>query len=1536
MAEEFDLSSVDQGIIGDDLFPSVPLLSESTQARKAQKALILTGNDVDPVEATAQTNNPDVDAVISDAMYARTQASTNTLAALMHDRITGAVDIQEVNDQFQEIENTAEKPDIVEEVVVRALSQDADERTITHETARLYAATMLQELMDKQGIADTVFDAAGQMFIPFGLTADLSDVEDLKFDWTNATDVESIIVDYQALSPEQKIAVFPGLMEAVLEATGTTIAGVDVSEQNVLQAATILGKFFDPEGETSIVTERRVDIAFGALDFGAVGATTKGVKAAKGLLGSAARNAAAKTNTARVAAATGNKVKAAEVTIASAKDSSIAKAHGVDRTTAAMNALPVDRSTTDLSYAPEINDAISASLNEFTRQTDGLTRKIIDDQLLIRAGALNDFEKGQFIRGWEARLEKNVSDQFNDEVHVMNMKIQNVDETGFTATYDLRFMNQPTPQAIAGLRKRRLNLETKLERGEDVQTDLNDVIEQLNATKRRKPQRVQEDVVFTIDENGNFNYTAKESSEASRALGSPSFWSYTKEGGDFNDSFKTAGVTTDLEAAFSQNIETMVDEAWSPVSGFGQRQARKDVEDVLFAGDVYMNENGARGYVYNVNELIAGVDTGNRIVRLTDPRQIEAYYRMRAVADNFWRIENHAARRRLELNGFSNSIKIDDGYAAVRTLDSATFAKQSLRNRSSRTGSAAYDYSSGEVIDLTDGLIDEQYALGKVLTRTSDSKAIRKIDGETEYVDYIFVNRNDLAPLPQQVTHFKRGYVPKINKGIEFLVKESLPISKRGAKDATTQKTVRFFASKRDAERFADEFAQRAVDEGRYPTFKAAREVIQSVADRELTPMQRVHEQIGASGGLFTGTRSQDDILSGIKGAYTERVGVYEAMARNARHLGSLVARNESRIGDEQRWLNTLQPFGIENAGFIGTRLPDDRIGRSLEAMRRQIKAWNGVPQIDETAFQGVVQNLHDWVLEGARRLPGLQNKQSVKSVLWLKHSDLAASLKSATMHAVLGVLNPAQLIVQASAMSVAITRYPRYAAQMMRYGFRMGMADMVRDNKSLKTVSAYMSKVDKETPLFDEIYDAWNRSGLRESVRSNADLVASENYGVMTAKTMQKLGDASLLFYRQGELMNRRAAFITSYLARKEKFPNKVFDNSDLLEIRKDANLTMLELNQANRAWWQGGPQTGSLRQMFGVMTQFQQVAAKSLELVFKGAKRGGFTPREKLRILAGQAGLFGAAGIPFVGQLMSEVATWTGAKLDQDEINRWNQGLLIGSVLNAMDMDIDVANRVSAFGQINQFIKDLLFDEVPLIEKFLGVGYDVGSRALDAMHKIRPLMASTWENKELSPVDLEIALTELAKTASSGRNLMKAWVMHNAHVIRDRHGNIIDASNYDLATEIGVALGFRPSIESETRILQMTNRDFNDLVSQQADTYLDLTLRYLDMINSGDPQLAKEAGDQLVNVMALLAASNADNPIITSKVQERIKSKLEAQKTLRDKAIAEWIDNRLTDEIYEGAKADRMKILGKLGTDTAIVAPLARELEEQKRGNE
>lgn len=1494
---DFDLSQADQGEIQSDLdlFEALkPNNGPAQQDRRTGQALILKNQDRDPDSARLERGeDPDTSitlAIQQDEMAVFDQLQQTLQNSLDTNPETFNDQVQQVNGLIEQRAERAAGPISQETSVVDNLVRnspiDINEKARSAMETRLALANDVAQMLENQGVLDSVLDFGGMM-MPFFLTKDLADIDASELNWTNATSPEAFIIDFQSLPDERKRAVWPQVVDSVMRATGTNVAGVEVSDENVLQTAGILLRFLDPEGADRLSVDRIQDMLLSAAD-------VIPAKIASSLIGHVAQTVHRTTNSAKMAATAGDATRAADVTIAAAHSEDVAKTANVNRSTVAMNALPLDRQALNPEQADGIAPAITMRLNEFQKQAEGVTRNIIEDQDLMRVGALNRFEKTSFIRSWEDKLQNRVSDRFNDEVQVSNLSIDNVTDEGFSAKYSL----------------------------------VREGTEQL---------RVDEKVLFTTDSNGNFNYTTREAGGFEQTIGSPAYWSLTKaDAADFNDSFKSAGVTLDVAAGFQQRLQTMVDEAFEPVSGFGNRAMRADVEAVLLKGDVHFNENGTRGTVYDPYELAAGIDVGDRVVRLTDPAAVEAYYRARTVADQFWILENHAARRRLELNGFQNSIDLgEDGAVAVRVIENAGSAKQSFRNRSGNTGNSAYDEDLNDIVELTDELIDAEYDKGRVLVRASTDTPVRLVDDSVEHVDYIFVSRDRLKSLPDQTIHYKHGYVPKINKGVEYLVKENVAITKRGVPNAKTQKTLRFFASRKDADAFALKMAQKAVDEGRYPDLDEALKNIQAVADRELTPMQRVHESIGSSGGLFSGARSSEDILTGMVGRETERMGVFESLSRNARHLGSLVARNEARIGDEQRWLNTVEQFGVRNQGFEGTTLPQNEAwGRTLERERELIRSWNGVPTNDETGWQGMMQHMHDFVLSGARRVPGLANKDAVQSLLWLKHKDLAAAMKGATMHMMLGMLNPAQLVVQSSAATVALSRFPRIGAQAASYAFKMAALDNVKNLDTLATASKRLAKITDDTPLIEEIHTAWQRSGLRESVRTNADIDVSDKYGIATANALKRVSDASLYFYRHGELFNRRFSFTASYLDWKRKNPGKLPTKDDMLDINKDARLSMLELNAANRSFWQGGPNTTSFRQILGTMTQFQQVSAKSVELLIKGERSGGFSATERMRILAMQTALFGAAGIPAGGFIANEAADWLGADMDQGEINLWNQGLFIGSMLNALGADLDVANRVAAFGQIQQFVKDIMFDDNPLFVKMFGASGTVASRTWDTLKTLRPMMASVQAHEGITKAEMAVAMQVLGDPATATRNLTKAWIMHNSHVIRDRHGNPVDQRNYSLGTEIGVALGFRPSIETETRIMQLSNRDYDEIATSQADIYVRLAQKYIDAVQHGDAAQKDAAAMNLSATMKFMYATLAEKPHIIKRVQDAIQKKIESPSNIRERELKRFIERQMPGDVWDSAQADRQKWYGlpNAMSETAIVRPFERELEENK----
>lgn len=1482
----------------------------------AGQTVVVDERDQDISEYSVAVQNPDKEGSYRRAVDARKDQVVQGAQQILE--ATLATDPEHFESQVvetQQIIDEQEQSDISDErAVVRSVTSkapiDVGPRIRDEEAFRLAAMNDVTSLLHNQGTLETIADYAG-LFMPFNLALDLEDVLDNKFDFTNATDIEAFVIDFQALPVERKREYWPAIVESVLAATGTGIDGHEVSDDNVVKASGILLSMLNPEGASALNFQENLDLLFGIADVAPV----------VGLMGSAAVHALRSNNLVKKTAKLGDVERAANMNMAAMSDDSAATTLGLSRQEAATNALPIDQSGWRPEFAKDIAPEISKKLNEFQRQAEGITTSFRDESIFIKEGLLRKSEKERVIKDFteELRSVGKGEDVLNEGIHINNIRVASSDETGFIVKYDIlkegvrqesRQVRRATERAIA-------KLEERIARGRDADIPaLEAQLVELRASRVTQVAEPQEQAVrWEIDQaTGTFKETIENAIPGFEYGVSPAAWARTGEGGDFLASFKSASNIADLAAAAQGKMLELVKASNKPTSGVLNKKARDRVAAVEIAGDEFIDPaTGIRGKTFSPDELRKGINTREGTTKLQSPAEQETYYNHRIVADQFWQLENHAARRRLELLGFNSEVTLNGAKAIASPFDTAQAAKSSI---SKKQGFHAFDNRDFDSAELTDEFVDKLYDDGYVLVRLADDTPVQHLDGVVEHFDYAVVQRGDLGAMPQQVTHYKPGYVPKINKGVEYLVKENVPGVKRGVEGFTRKVTHRFFASKQDAETYRAEQVQRFINENPEIDMATADQRFAVLADREQTPMSRVHESAGSSGGLYTGARASHDIASGLSGVRTDRVSPFEAFQRNAQHIGSLVTRNEWRLGEEQRWLNTVEAYGIENRGFRGTTLPDDKTGRALERQRQLIEQWNGIPTVDESAFQGVIQNLHDWTLTGLRKTTGLNDKENVKSLLWLKHTDPAAAAKSVAFNLALGILNPAQLFVQASAVTVALSRFPRIAPTTVGYAAKLAWTDRMREAGTAARTSKLFT--DKDTPLFEEVRLAWERSGLRESVRQNADLNSADAYGVMTLDALKRVSDANLILYRQGELMNRRVSFTASYLDWKRKNPGKTPDNDALRSIKADANLSMLELNHANRAMWQGGPDTGTLRNILGVMTQFQQVGAKALELLVKGPQRGGFSGREKTRIMLAQAGLYGAAGIPLGNAIVSSAADWLEADMDEDAREAWNQGLTGVLWVNALGADVEIAPRLAPFGQTAQFIRDLMFDDVPFAEKALGVFGDMRGRMGDAFARLRPMLMGGLKGREMSRPELLQAMSLLASVPSSSRGLVKAWIMHNQHKILDRHGRAVVVQDFNAQTEIATALGFRPTAESETRIIQMSNKDFTQLVTDYSDVVMDLYSKYL-AIADDDPA----AGEKLSRAMQVLFES-LDNPMLEARVRESVGRKVAEGTSVRDKEIKKFFERTMPEEIEGGAKAIRDNFFTRAVQERAIVQPL------------
>lgn len=1071
----------------------------------------------------------------------------------------------------------------------------------------------------------------------------------------------------------------------------------------------------------------------------------------------------------------------------------------------------------------------------------------------------------------------------------------------------------------------------------------------LNQAQAPEYQKIRGTVKFTRDaDTGTYNATADalEQNLARSYVQAPTSWSRGDANFDFNEAVTDSIVSSDIGAAAQKYADDFLQWTLEPVSGVTNLKARQRLDAVLLYGDEYINEGTAiRGRTFTPQELADGFDIPGHKgkVRLTSPAEVTAYYRARMFADSMYQVENHAMRRRLELEGVSQ-VKIGKDPILAKQYEDFNAARAALADK---PGYVIFKADSREVMDIDLNQLERDYQNGYKLVRarsTYNTSGGGVGDEVSAHADFLLVRDTDIGELPANVLHYKPGYVPKVNK-IEFMVKMRYGINKPGEPGASGTMALRGFNSLRDAEIFRDEQIAKYLAANPQSTYDAAFNKFSIGGAEEITGIDAIEKGLGASGGLYTGMRSQNEILFGLSGSDMKRVGALEAMQRQTSHVGVLVSRNEMRLLQEQRWLNTVRDRlpSVRITGFESTALPDNAIGKALSRMRMQIQEWNGIPEVNETRFQAMTQYLHDWVLSGTRKL-GFQADGSWESLQWLKHKNPVTAVKAAVMHTLLGALNPAQLYTQASAALIAASRRAGVSltgdvAGDLRTAFTFGVLDNIRNETALGKVLNKLVSAQNLHPNVAEAYKAYRKTGLYESALNNADTSRLSVDGLgATMATFKKLDTMSLLFYRSGELFNRRYSFIKEYAAWRSANPGKAVTDADVVLITKEANKDMLELNAANRAWWQGGSGTNAVRQIMGMATQFMQVTTKTAELLLPGVATGrseasGFTQAQKMRIFGAQMFLFGGAGIPLGNSAINGIFNILGQQdIDSKTALAVNQGF-IGFAVNGMlgnldnpEQQLDISQRVALGNQMNEFVRSILTTDDPLIFAALGpAGGSVGSRLMDSMRSIRIFyLGSQADGYDLTGEDINAVIAELGTVTSTGNNLYKAWVMHSLHKVLDRRRNTVDERDYNFSTEMAVAFGFRPSIETSTRMIQQAVRKHEELVTELADVRVRLMHRAIFELRM-DP-----AKVDAINKAIAMQDEMIDNPEMRMQVQNQVQKRLfDAPKTAYDKAVSGWFKNVAVDKLATDARIDINLGLGV--AEQAVTRPFSEIMQEK-----
>ena len=1036
----------------------------------------------------------------------------------------------------------------------------------------------------------------------------------------------------------------------------------------------------------------------------------------------------------------------------------------------------------------------------------------------------------------------------------------------------------------------------------------------------------------TVDESGNpikgkytldltlndvGQYEQSEVGVVSRFLASNDVWAK----GNLRQSVKQAIRLDSANARVLNQLTELQREATKDILGpLGMKgltpQGRKrlaQLDEVLRVGDESEK-------VFTPLELKAGV---NGIP--LDDKQVEAYYKIRTLVDNLHHLRNNTKREEYILGGYKN-VNIDDTTQAIaRPFATAQDAKTSVRLSNANL---VFRQDTDSVESLAATNLDDAYNGGLRLVRFEQPKAFEVGGGQTEKVYYSLVKDDAITEMPDIVLPYREGYIPKINDRASYFVKEyaptridgvDIPLNKEQLDARLQVTTIRAFDNKKDARLFAEQM-----------NAQNPKNFYRALEDRQIEKERRSIQASGqGAGGLYTGARAEENIPFGLEGLPPERINSFEAISRNLANLSRYVSRNTWRLGNEKRALNTakrLIPTGKWESFSDLALAPDTAEGRFLRKMHDQIEEWMGFPTKEEQLWTATVQSIYD-KMGASKFMPGFAKK----SLLYLRHKDPIASARAAAFHSLLGWFNPVQLWVQAQGAAIALSANILDLPEMTNV-LRIQQALALADNMESSAGIARVAKGLGMNP--DELLglkSAWRKSGLKDAVLTTADYAAAASGRGIARDALKRASDKGLLFYRIGEMFNRRVSFVTALREWQKANGTKVIDDAALKAILTRSNDYMLNLTKANRASWQKG--------LLSLPSQFLQVSTKGLETILGvvGAGNKNFTRAEAGRLLMGQFLLYGAAGIPLGAIGVNWLAQSLGVTQSDLENNpRYtrirklaNEGFTGWATLAMFGVDVDIGQRSSLANGINQTLDNLLFDDSTLASKFMGAFGSTASRFwngfTDVMSPLSMGLGATTK------IDAYKSVSLMAAPISSWRNLSKAMFMHNFNKIISQNGRTVIARNFTLSEEVAQAIGFRLSDEVQVRQLKDMVQAKKDYLSDITNSIVGVYYDYARLVKNG--LLSPDEKDKTRQKIALMIQS-AGNAYEQQQVRHAVQNVLANGTDQRTQAWRDmrkyWNDGQIDfmTSLHNGLRAD-----GLLQQYPVIQAPQASQAPQEQQ---
>lgn len=1005
-----------------------------------------------------------------------------------------------------------------------------------------------------------------------------------------------------------------------------------------------------------------------------------------------------------------------------------------------------------------------------------------------------------------------------------------------------------------------------------------------------------------------------------------------------------AKINRDLENAYKEASKGL------PLQQLGM------VYTALKDGDSLSNAAGSMGHVFTSTELEAR--------GLSEAAQ-EAYYKHRVIRDSMWLIRGKEMRRELNAQGMMEMAF--DGNASVGPLNrpAKPIPKEQIRTQIANGHiGKVLDTHDGKVFNIHGDDIDGIYDNGGQVVRLYKPELI---DGRR--YTHLVVHQDDVVfrdihmPLPYRSGEFARVYQD------EYMIRMNHPTLDEFDMPSVHGQTVRTAPSKVEAEAFVSR-TNKAVEVA-HSSFPRTAKLIELerligkyynpekfLADAEAglipkeakfdyhytrdthTYMADTIDESITNGRLFYSPKGEK--LLSTDPARENTLGIVDSLAIEMANVSRYITSKDVRIDAIERWMNTfgdglvnrthnnISDFteGALNAGKIKesllaagdklSTLEADQLLKFAEDSRQYIKDSLNLKDQAQKVAEVRHRRIAEFIEKDISKLFGKAIGESLGYKM--RQMSLPDFMRNLNFNITLGMFNPAQLIVQANGMFLAVGAHPLHGLPSAKTAIALRMALMSDKPEVWRAMGALDSASSLGLRNINEFVDsvkAIRKSGILADIKSTAlyniedgALNLYKNEIMNTAKDVfNKVSPAP---FNLGEEMSRLTSWEIARRVWRDRNPGKLWTSDEALrEIsirQKEWNIGMQSYNTAPwQKGWAGIP-LQFLQYNIKLLTALGHTAGQAKKAFNEGGFQGlidgnyrGFNPREAAMVAATQVLLTGASGTGLVW-LANKMAGDKDTQMSEEQKMYVMEGLF-GGIVYSLTKEMDgepaklaLGKRLGSLDWYNQIYDKIVNDKTDITDFLFGVTKSSGVKIIDIVKDFARLF---YYGDPVTPELFMDQLSKMPEIVSSWSNATKAhyYMMHEGFVT-SKDGTPIARLN--TKENLAAYLGLSSVQVQDYYDTVKTKGQFYDNLKEIAKTVQKLQVREWDASAAGDRKLADDLHRMKNNIMAHLPSDQQKF------IDNEIKTKIWPGDTASEKIRREFVD-RMDQEVKRFSVMDK-----------------------------